>query len=474
MKIIIRYGFLVLMTLTLAVAPLNAATITVDADHGAEDGGDGECSINDAIKMANTNFVNTECAITGTLGAVDTIVLTKDVTIEQTDQQVPYTNNGFNATMSITTGIIIEGNNFTLSSGQTCTIDGINTGEEFRLLYVGAEGDLTIKNLTLEDGCADRDNTSEDDGGAIYNLGTLTIENSVLQTNKSKGEGGAIYNAAGAELTISNQSTLDQNEATNSGGAVSNRGTIDEISNSTFSQNSTSADEGGGHGGAVFHSGEALITLISGTTFSDNLASNDDGNAEGGALYAAAPITDIVNNTFSGNEVKRIGQQGFAQFGAAISLRAVIAKVENNTFSANEAGVDSGIAHNSGSIGSFKNNLFSGGSSNHCVSVSQISTNAAKNLTNSPQCPGNTGTTVTNFDTNLADNGGPTLTHALNEGSNAIDDGDNGVCPDTDQRGWLRRDSDCDIGAFEFGAVPPGAGGAGRDILLLLDSNGGQ
>src|SRR5439155_22233245 len=56
----------------------------------------------------------------------------------------------------------------------------------------------------------------------------------------------------------------------------------------------------------------------------------------------------------------------------------------------------------------------------------------------------------------LADNGGPTQTHALLAGSPAIDAGDNASCPGTDQRGTARPvdgNSDgvavCDIGAFE-------------------------
>jgi hypothetical protein len=56
----------------------------------------------------------------------------------------------------------------------------------------------------------------------------------------------------------------------------------------------------------------------------------------------------------------------------------------------------------------------------------------------------------------LADNGGPTRTHALLAGSPAIDHGDNSAAPATDQRGVARpRDGDgngsriVDIGAFE-------------------------
>jgi hypothetical protein len=51
----------------------------------------------------------------------------------------------------------------------------------------------------------------------------------------------------------------------------------------------------------------------------------------------------------------------------------------------------------------------------------------------------------------LADNGGPTLTHALLDGSPAIDAADDAACPATDQRGVPRpQGAACDIGAYEY------------------------
>jgi len=51
----------------------------------------------------------------------------------------------------------------------------------------------------------------------------------------------------------------------------------------------------------------------------------------------------------------------------------------------------------------------------------------------------------------LADNGGPTLTHALLAGSPAIDAGDNFFALPTDQRGVARiAGPQTDIGAFEL------------------------
>ncbi|MCA9100001.1 MAG: hypothetical protein KDA63_02560, partial [Planctomycetales bacterium] len=72
----------------------------------------------------------------------------------------------------------------------------------------------------------------------------------------------------------------------------------------------------------------------------------------------------------------------------------------------------------------------------------------------------------------LADNGGPTMTHALLPGSPAIDAGDPAFAapPYLDQRGYYRvvdGDGDMtariDMGAFEYASVPPLAGDGNLD-----------
>lgn len=80
----------------------------------------------------------------------------------------------------------------------------------------------------------------------------------------------------------------------------------------------------------------------------------------------------------------------------------------------------------------------------------------------------------------LANNGGPTQTHALVTGSPAIDAVTDGTCPPpaTDQRGpgFTRpvdgnssSTAECDTGAFEFGASPPLTGpGSNTEVLRPL------
>jgi hypothetical protein len=68
------------------------------------------------------------------------------------------------------------------------------------------------------------------------------------------------------------------------------------------------------------------------------------------------------------------------------------------------------------------------------------------------------GATITSADPQLgplADNGGLTATHAIAITSPARNTANNATCQPTDQRGVLRpQDINCDIGAFEYGAVP--------------------
>jgi hypothetical protein len=75
----------------------------------------------------------------------------------------------------------------------------------------------------------------------------------------------------------------------------------------------------------------------------------------------------------------------------------------------------------------------------------------------------------------LADNGGPTLTMALLPGSPAIDAGDTGVMPTTDQRGFPRPAGvGADIGAYEFGSVMPTVAilsAGGTDLQVVVAGN---
>ncbi len=50
--------------------------------------------------------------------------------------------------------ITMDGRGFQLSSANECTPDITNAAGEFRLLHVGATGNLVVKNLILENGCA--------------------------------------------------------------------------------------------------------------------------------------------------------------------------------------------------------------------------------------------------------------------------------------------------------------------------------
>jgi hypothetical protein len=67
----------------------------------------------------------------------------------------------------------------------------------------------------------------------------------------------------------------------------------------------------------------------------------------------------------------------------------------------------------------------------------------------------------------LQDNGGPTWTHALLEGSAAIDAGDDSAAPTTDQRG-LSRVGTSDIGAFELQQGPVSVPSAQTLSLVLI------
>jgi hypothetical protein len=263
---------------------------------------------------------------------------------------------------------------------------------------------VSISGLTISNGLG------PPDGGGISNAGTLAITHSTFSGNSGRA-GGGIYNAG--TLTITN-STFHSNPVTAVGGGVLNsNGAMLTITNSTFYGNSASAS-----GGGILNSGTMTVT----------------------------------NSTISGNAAGR--------FGGGIFNNAGTMMITNSTLSGNTAPELGGGIYNSGTA-TFKNSIIANSpAGGNCAGAAVIA--AGINFSTDDTCLGFNQVTPGQLNLGpLLDNGGPTQTHALPEGSVAIDAVTD--CTDiagnpltTDQRGNNRpQDGDadgiesCDVGAFE-------------------------
>ena len=171
-----------------------------------------------------------------------------------------------------------------------------------------------------------------------------------------------------------------------------------------------------------------LRTLGNVTIENSTISGNVSTAWHGGAMFNTDGTVTIVNSTIVGNSAPdgTAGGLMVATFGAPVTVtvqNSIIA--DNGSYNCQVEG-DPATAV----LTSLGNNVATDAS---CAAVGSDIIVA----------PGGAGVDV------LADNGGPTLTHALLAGSVAIDAGNTAVCPATDQRGVVR-DAACDVGAFEF------------------------
>lgn len=107
-------------------------------------------------------------------------------------------------------------------------------------------------------------------GGAIYNVGTLTIDRTTLTRNSAgsseeRTSGGAIANNGSLILSNSTVSAnrVETDMTSSGGGGISNRGTLTLI-NSTISQNHAIAESSAG--GGIERDFTAMNTIIAGNT----------------------------------------------------------------------------------------------------------------------------------------------------------------------------------------------------------------
>jgi hypothetical protein len=336
-------------------------------------------------------------------------------------------------------------------------------------------GMLTVSNSNLSGNTAS--GTTNFDGGGIDNTGTLTISNSTLSGNTAlvnlgssfTGSGGGINNTG--TLTISN-STLSGNTAF-AGGALANSGML-TVSNSTLSGNTArgpSLGNTGSVGGAIANGG---TLTVSNCTLSGNTA--DGGGGIGHSFFGTLTVS---NSTFSGNTAGVGG--GIAALGFTTHERPVT--LTNVTLTENRASRGGGLFVNSFvSPPAVLHNTLIAGNFHGATGTSADDVDGRLNSSGDNNLIGDgtgmtglvngvngnqVGTSANPIDPRLgplADNGGPTLTHALLPGSPAIDASNNAYATDFDQRGpGFPRivNGIIDIGAFEFQGGGGGAGGSG-------------
>ena len=218
------------------------------------------------------------------------------------------------------------------------------------------------------------------------------------------------------------------------------------MTNSTVRDNTVTGIFTGG--GGIFNEGS--LTLNN-STISANIA------IDGGGIFNAGTLT-LTNSTVSSN---RVGGGIFSEQGTLT--------LTNTTISGNESG---GILKREGTLTLTNTIIANNPSGGDCAGAF---TSLGFNLDSDGTCRlGSTGD-LSNADPLLGplqDNGGPTFTHALLDGSPAIEAGDNSVLDSplnlaTDQRGagFPRLQSfNVDMGAYEFSSYT---------VTKTLDTNDG-
>jgi predicted outer membrane repeat protein len=294
---------------------------------------------------------------------------------------------------------------------------------------VNTNGAATIANTLF------MSNTAGTHGGAIGNYGSTSISDSKFTGNTAGINGGGIDTTVALSMI---DTTFISNTAGFRGGGVNNFVGVMSISNSSFSRNGA-----GMYGGGL--SNDAGPASIGGSTFDDNHAPNGGGVENSGTL-------NMTNSTLSANHALASGGPITATGGGLYWVGGSIGLL-NTTLVSNTATTQGGNIYAGGATNvstTLKNTLIAFGSPNNCDA--HISSQG-DNLESANTCGLTSGGDLIDLDPRvgpLQNNGGSTLTHALELDSPARDAGTNSGCPATDQRGVTRpQGARCDIGAYE-------------------------
>jgi len=514
------------LLLALSGTPAQAATITV-ADGAAAISLDGICSLAEAI--ANANDTNDgrpyqDCEAGSPTGA-DTIALPSGGLFVLTGiDNIFYGPTGL---PTIDTEVTIEGNGATIrrDSESTFRLLAVTASGDLTLNNVQlqngvaendyggailAYGDVTLRDSTISGSSADAggavfvygahltlfsgqisDNDALSGSGLSVQYATASLNDTVISGNQGAegwGGGGAYF--LESNVTINN-STISGNSNDGGGGGIKSKDSVLTVNGSRIDSN----DGAGSYGGGLYiHGGEATIhnTTISGnnatyggginqyggqTALHRSLISGNEATIGGGVLNEAGAMS-IVNSTISGNSavdgggaanyaamtfdnVTVVGNDASGDGGGAANLAAEAEMTLRRSLIAGNTAGGQGreLFHSGKAIAGNQFNLFGFGGDSGVAGF----TPGGDSFTPASGLAGV-------LDATLANNGGPTMSHALVADSPAIDRAPSAECSavpvgNVDQRGQPRnRDADgeetaneCDIGAIEAPGLQPDA-----------------
>lgn len=366
-------------------------------------------------------------------------------------------------------GAVLTGSNSLVVNSEFVNNQAGSNGGAIAILRSTMDAPAVIRNVTV------RENQANVRGGGIHNGQVLYLSDSLIRDNAAvTADGGGVSNYQAYALTITNTYILSNSAKVNGGGLFDSH--LTQGSNNLFPGTTRLTDvvvdgnRADGDGGGLYSystmrvvnstisnnragvSGGGLLTYSNfqfsseRTQFPVNVAlvnvtlSRNQAN-EGGALYQNGGVTNLNNVTIADNSASGNTKGGGGIYydkdiiGDAINPNTIT--LQNTILARNSATPGPDCANTVLSAG---NNLVgdTSGCTFSATSGDQVGSNA------SPLDP---------YLAMLADNGGPTLTQALQNISPAIDAGNAATCATSDQRDAARVGT-CDIGAFEFGGTP--------------------
>lgn len=385
--------------------------------------------------------------VNGTITTQSALTINKSLTIEGpgaanlTISRDQYA--GYYSVVYIDPGANVTLRGLTITQGTGTEVNGTFYGGG---VYVGAGATLSVTNSAI----SGNGTPAYGLGGGIYGEGTILVTDSIISGNRagingSNGTGAGIFNSGSTSLINSTISGNWADTRYGTAGGVYSNGTL-TVTNSTISRN---------HGGGMY--GQAGGIYSYGTlTITDSTISDNEACIGGGGIQSNGTVT-ISGSTISGNN-NHHGTGGINNYGTLT--------ITNSTFSGNS----SNSSWSSASIFNYDSNGTSkidfttvSGLAGWVISTDVMvygtdvansvilgSCQSDRNSVNSLVSDGSCGATYSGDPLfgPLADNGGPTRTHALLSGSPVIDLG--GICTGTDQRGVARpQGAGCDLGAYE-------------------------